>query len=161
MECNGEKFEQKIIDPTPVLTFFRQDQTGSMGAFRDQINAFKNTRTEFEIIKKFPGVNFFENDIGLIQNDGACVLASESVSGLREFVGFEEEKVVRLNRERNEIVTESGKIFHYDKVILTAGAWTNKLLVDSGLDTVPYIPSLEQFVYYDENEGSEKISNYN
>ena len=152
-----KSLNKKLLIPTPVLTLFRQDQTGSMEAFRDQINAFEKTRTGFEIIKKFPGVKFFENDIGLIQNDGACVLASESVSGLREFVGFEEEKVVRLNRERKEIVTESGKIFPYDKVILTAGAWTNKLLVDSGLDTVPYIPSLEQFVYYDEHEGSGKL----
>ena len=149
---------KKLLIKTPVLTLFRQDQTGSMEAFRDQMKAFEATQTDYEIVKKHDGVKFFENDVGLIQNDGACVLASEAVSGLREFVGYEEERVVRIDRNRKWVETESGKKYEYDKLILTAGAWTNKLLVDSGLETVPYIPSLEQFVYYDEvEEGAVKL----
>jgi N-methyl-L-tryptophan oxidase len=150
---------KQLLLKKPVLTIFNETDPGSMQNMRDQMNAFAATRTEFELRRDTSDLNvkLAENEIALLQEDGACVLATEALTSLRDLAESvsSDDRIIRINTSDKTLVGESGTKYKYDKLILCAGAWTNKLLRESGLSELPYVASLEQFCYYDFQRGQE------
>ena len=144
---------QQLMIQKPVLSVFDETDRGSMECMQEQLDAFSQTGVEHSVVKDASALNFklHKNEIGIIQNEGACAYATEALCALRDIAAphMLDERIVKIDQTRKELVAESGKRIPYEKLILCAGAWTNKLLVDSGLSPMPYVVSAEQFVYYD------------
>ena len=145
--------EKSLLQRKPVLSIFDHRDSGSMETMRDQMNAFGSTSTPFDILRDASQLNVQLNadEVGLLQQDGACIMATEALSSLRDLVSdnMVEDRIVRIDVQRKIVVGESGSEYPYDKLVLCAGAWTNKILRNSNLSELPYVASLEQFVYYD------------
>jgi len=57
-----------------------------------------------------------------------------------------DEEVVEIDRDNKRVKTENGKEYFYDKLIITSGAWTNRILTLANLSLLPIVVSMEQTV---------------
>jgi len=89
-----------------------------------------------------------KDEVAFLQNDGACILATEAMMAMRDLASnhMHKDRIVKIDRSRKTVIV-------YSKLVLCLGAWTNKLLRDSVLRELPNVTSLEQFVYYDLKPG--------
>ena len=59
-----------------------------------------------------------------------------------------EEEVVEIDRENKCVKTEDGKEYFYDKLVVTSGAWTNRILTLANLSLLPIVVKSCAFFLY-------------
>jgi hypothetical protein len=110
----------------PVLTLFQESDSGSMQNMRDQMYAFISTGITFSIIRdtSFRNINLLPCEVGLVQADGACVLATEGLTSLQEIAADStvEDRVLTIDRKSKHVITETGQRIPYDKLVLCLGS---------------------------------------
>ena len=53
-----------------------------------------------------------------------------------------DEEVVEIDRDNKRVKTENGKEYFYDKLVITSGAWTNRILTLANLSLLPIVVPL-------------------
>lgn len=78
----------------------------------DQIKAFTSTGVAFSVIRytSFRNIYLLPGEVGLVQDDGARVLANEALTSLRVIVDDStvEDRVLKIDRKFKHVKTESG-----------------------------------------------------
>jgi len=121
-------------------------------------NAYKECKLTYEelphdeVKRRWPALSCPENTTWIYQKAAALILAQDAVAACKKAAeqngaALKDDEAVRIDRQRKVVVLQSGTEVPYDKVVLTSGPWTNKLLQASGLDLLPLVPSVEQYLH--------------
>eukprot|EP00940_MAST-03C_sp_MAST-3C-sp2_P000907 g907.t1 len=108
-----------------------------------------------EVNKRWPKqIRLFKDEEALyLPNGGFSMAVERALSALRDAAEkagvevFEDEAVVRIDRTRKTLTTDqNNKIIKYDRLVICAGPWTNKVLslASPPLSLMPIVVSEEQ-----------------
>lgn len=130
----------------------------ALDGLRDTYNAMElkfDELTAEQCNKRFPQFRLPESECAIYQENASVIFASRCVNAfwnMAEQNGARticDDAVQAIDVETKTIKTESGQEIKYDKLVLCAGAWTNKLLKKADLPILPIVASNEQQVYFE------------
>ena len=140
-----EKSGTNVYTHTKELAIGQKDST----AIWKLIESCKSNKLQYEILtpskamEMFPGLQLPEDYIAVLQEDAGVLHATKSVMMMQNLAKsegaqfYENEEVVDiipLSSKCVKVQTNKGKTIIADKVVVTAGAWTKKLLERASRD---------------------------
>jgi sarcosine oxidase len=132
---------------------------GPLSVVQRLIDTYDNLKVPYEVLTpaataaRFPFVRLLDDQVGLFQESGSVVLADTTVVALtttaeRRGAVILDESVCAIDTAARIVTTEEGTVVEYDKLVLTAGPWTNRVLAMAGLPLLPLVVTNEQKAYF-------------
>jgi len=136
---------------------------------KDVIDTFESDGIPFErlsagdLAKRWPQVGLADGMIAVYQKDGWVMLTARCLealtdraekNGARVLTG---ESLVSCDTSKRVVTTDEGRQFHYDRLVLCCGPWSNQALKMCGLAQLPLVVSIEQQSYFEAFPGQESL----
>jgi sarcosine oxidase len=107
-----------------------------------------------EVVARWPQFRHLDGVVGLYQEDGGLLAAARATAAHQRLAGghgaaiLEQATVERVRSLGDEVeVVVDGALHRTERLVVTAGAWSNRMLGDLGI-TLPLEVTQEQLTYY-------------
>jgi sarcosine oxidase len=107
-----------------------------------------------EVVARWPQFRHLDGVVGLYQEDGGLLAAARATAAHQRLAGgpgaaiLEQATVERVRSLGEEVeVVVDGALHRTQRLVVTAGAWSNRILGDLGI-TLPLEVTQEQLTYY-------------